>query len=278
MNRKKIGVVIRSFSKKELVALKYLVLEQNLHQKSVEFEILRTPPSDPFLELLDSSEPQNRQELEREVGSFIERYKTWLNSDAEAYDLLHEPPAQIVLVSALKLSDYYYLTGSTEWTIIALGHWNRSMAPPSVVEFVLTLLADVAVEVACDALLPSHQGTKGCVSDFTASLDEARYKALTGYLCPACERILTEHGTPGLLKDTRTLLSRDWLGSVADPTTPSAIAKKLGYDLFQTKGFKPTAAEKAIEVLEQEWVKEALKLAGVVLAAAILVWLGLKSV
>jgi hypothetical protein len=68
------------------------------------------------------------------------------------------------------------------------------------------------------------------------------------------------------------------MGSVADPTTPSAIAKKLGYDLFQTKGFKPTAAEKAIEVLEQEWVKEALKLAGVVLAAAILVWLGLKNV
>jgi hypothetical protein len=109
MDRKRIGVVIRSFSRKELVALKYLVLEQNLHQESVEFEILRTPPSDPFLELLDLSEPQDRKALEGEVGSFVERYKTWLSSDAGAYDLPHEPPDQIVLVSALKFSDYQNL-------------------------------------------------------------------------------------------------------------------------------------------------------------------------
>jgi hypothetical protein len=61
MERKRIGVIIRSFEAKALVALKYLVLAQNLQQESFEFEIL--PAADAFLDRLDSTVPQKRQEL-----------------------------------------------------------------------------------------------------------------------------------------------------------------------------------------------------------------------
>lgn len=278
MVRTRIGVIIRSFEAKALVALKYLVLAQNLQQESFEFEILPEPGEDAFLDRLDSKVPQKRQELESEARGFIERYKLWLTSHAEAYDLQCDMPDQVVFVTALKFSDRYYLTGEENWSILALGYWERSMAPPSVVEFALTVLSEVAIDTACSANFPPrHQATKGCAFDFNANLDEARFKALAGYVCPSCEQIMEKHATANTVKDARFLLTRQWIGSTSDPTTPAAIAKKLGYDLFQTKGFKPTAMEKAIEILQEEWVKTILTLGGALVLAALLFWLGLKD-
>lgn len=278
MERTRIGVIIRSFEAKSLVALKYLVLAQNLQQESFEFEILPEPAEDAFLDRLDSKAPQKRLELEIEASAFIERYKLWLTSCAEAYGLECDVPDQVVFVTALKLSDRYYLTGEEDWSILALGYWERSMAPPSVIEFALTVLSEVALDTVCSAdFPPRHHATKGCAFDFNANLNEARYKALAGYVCPNCERILEKHATANVVKDARLLLTREWLGSTLDPAAPAAIAKKLGYDLFQTKGFKPTAMESAIEVLQEEWVRTVLKIGGGVALVALLLWLGFKT-
>jgi hypothetical protein len=152
MERKRIGVIIRSFEAKALVALKYLVLAQNLQQESFEFEILPEPAEDAFLDRLDSKVPQKRQELESEAKGFIARYKLWLTSDAVAYGLQCDMPHQVVFVTALKFSDRYYLTGEANWAILALGYWERSMAPPSVVEFALTLLSDARIKAQTTSL------------------------------------------------------------------------------------------------------------------------------
>lgn len=277
MKRKRIGVIFGSFEAKTLIALQYLVLAQNLVQQSFEFEMLLKKPGDPFLERLDSKKPQDREELEKEAELFMKRYKKWWRNDASEYDLSCDFPDQVVFVTTLKFSDYFYVTGDDTWTLFALGNWERSMAPPSVVEFILTLLADVAIETVCgDASPDSHQATKACVSDFNENLDDARYKALVGYLCPTCERIVKKRGGANFVKDARLLLSREWLGSADNPTAPAAIAKKLGFDLFQTRGFKPTAWERAIEVLQEEWMKTVLQLVYGIALAALLLWLGLK--
>lgn len=278
MERTRIGVIIRSFEADALVALKYLVLTQNLEQESFEFEILPEPDQDAFLERLDSKVPQKRQELESEAKSFIERYELWLTSDAVAYGLQCDMPDLVVFVTALKFSDRYYLTGEVNWAILALGYWERSMAPPSVVEFALTLLSEVAIDTACGANFPPrHHATKGCAFDFNANLGDARYKALGGYVCPTCERILEKQLVSNKIIDARVLLTRKWLGSMSDPAAPAAIAKKMGYDLFQTKGFKPTTMERAIEVLQEEWVKTILTVGCALVLAALLFWLGIKS-
>jgi hypothetical protein len=277
MERTRIGVIIRSFEAKALVALKYLVLAQNLQQESFEFEILPEPDEDPFLDQLDSKVPQNRQELEIEAKAFIKRYEQWLTSDALAYGLQCDMPDQVVFVTALRFTDRYYLIGQANWAILALGYWERSMAPPSVVEFALTLLSEVAIDTACGANLPSrHHATKGCAFDFNANLADARYKALAGHVCPTCERIVEKHATANTVRDSRLLLTRQWLGSTSDPMAPAAIAKKLGYDLFQTKGFKATPMERTIELLQEEWVATILAILRVVVPAALLTWLGIK--
>lgn len=294
MKRKRIGVIFGDFEAKTLIALQYLVLAQNLVQQSFEFEILpkaseddflelldsKKPQDleDDFLELLDSKKPQDRKKIEKQAEKFMKRYEKWLLEDASEYELRCDFPDKVVFITKLKFSDYFYVTGGDNWTLFALGNWERSMAPPSVVEFILTLLADVAIETVCgDASPDSHQATKACVSDFTAYLNEARYNVLVGYLCPTCERSIKKCGGAGFVKDARLLLTREWLGSADEPTAPAAIAKKLGFDLFQTRGFKPSAWEKAIEVLQQDWMKTVLQLVYGVALAALLLWLGLKG-
>jgi hypothetical protein len=300
MKRKRIGVIFGSFEAKTLIALQYLVLAQNRVQQSFEFEILpraseddflelldSKKPQDPeedFLELLDSKKPQDRGKIEEQAQEFVKGYKDWLKGEADEYEseydckLTRDFPDKLVFVTKLKFSDYFYVTGDDNWTILALGNWERSMAPPSIVEFILTLLVNDAIDAACRGDCPdAHHATKACVSDFTDYLDEARYNVLVGYLCPTCERSIEECGGAGFARDARVLLSREWLGSADDPTAPAAIAKKLGFDLFQTRGFKPSAWERAIEVLQQDWMKTVLQLVGGLALAALIVWFGLKG-
>lgn len=278
MSRTKIGIMIRLPSKENTIALKYLLLAQNLHQQSFEFELLPELPDDPFLKRLDSKGMQPRQEIEGEVPAFLERYKKWFRSDAAVFDLKPDLPDHTVFISKVRFDDHYYATGSAEWTVITLVDWHSEMAPPSAIEFVLTLVAEVATDIRLNPdFTPKHHTTKGCIFDFTADLDDARYKALTGYLCPACEAILANPGKTTELEDAVGLIKRNWLGSANEPSPEAIMAKKLGYDLFQTRGLTPSWSEKAVETLQEEWVNVLSKIIGGVALAALVVWLGLKA-
>jgi hypothetical protein len=50
----------------------------------------------------------------------------------------------------------------------------------------------------------------------------------------------------------------------------------LGYDLYLTKGFSPTAGERALQIVREDGVKELLKVASGVLLLALLIMLGFK--
>jgi len=69
-------------------------------------------------------------------------------------------------------------------------------------------------------------------------------------------------------------LSKRWLGKITNPTTPAAIASKLGHNLFTTKGLQPTRWERFTNSLQDEGAKTLMQGAGVVLVAILSAFAG----
>lgn len=122
-----------------------------------------------------------------------------------------------------------------------------------------------------------HLGTKGCLFDFTSDLSEARYKALQSFICSICRERMAESGAFCLADDVALVLDMAWLGESSDPHKPAAIVGNLGYDLFLTKGIRPTIWETIRAVLRDEGTKEILKLVGALLLAFLLFRLGWRE-
>jgi hypothetical protein len=53
-----------------------------------------------------------------------------------------------------------------------------------------------------------------------------------------------------------------WLGRSSDPSTPAGIAASLGHNLFVTKGVEPTTWERFIAKIQEEGIREFLKIVG----------------
>jgi hypothetical protein len=180
-------------------ALKYLVLYQNILQGSLEFSFLPVPQESALLEGLRASESSGRLDasvVTLEMPQFYSEYMQWATERAGRSGVLFDVPDVLIVLSRARFSNRYYFIGEDKWSIIALGDWDAIMAPPSVVESILTLLVEIGLIAACGEDWPrSHNETKGCLFDFTASLKEARYKALTGFICAPC--LLRPPTSPG---------------------------------------------------------------------------------
>jgi hypothetical protein len=277
-NTTKIGIILTKLGGLDIRALKYLVLFQNTLQESFEFEFLPTPEKNDFLEKLDSSEPLDRKSVEQNASKFFAQYDKESKEEAEDFELSYEPPDCFVILSTAKFADEYYVTGEDNWLIIALGHWQRSMAPPSIVEFFLALLVGTAIDTSCGENFPDrHHATKGCIFDFTADLDDARLGVLTGFLCESCCDTIKQSQSQKLIEDAKLLLRKEWLGDSSKPANVANTVKKLGYDLFHTKGVKQTPWERLSLTIQEEAIKSLLKIIGGIILAGLLIWLGLKS-
>ena len=193
------------------------------------------------------------------------------------YKIEEAPADYFIMLTKARFSDFYYMVREGNLSIIALGNWERSMAPPSILEFILTLVIREAVASASKSLSGSiHLGTKGCLFDFTASLDEVRNKVLNGFICRNCCKKLERDGFPDFAKELTPILQKKWLGKSDDPTSPAGVSLKLGYDLFTTKGAEATKWEKFLATIQDEGVKQLIKIAGGVIIAGLLFWLGWK--
>ncbi|MCH8904209.1 MAG: hypothetical protein IIA45_09880 [Bacteroidetes bacterium] len=257
--------------------MKYLILYQNTLQDSFLFQFLPTQQDSQFLNYIESDKPINRQTVETKADKFIAEYSNFLRKNAKDYKLLEDLPDGFVILSIAKFEDHYYYTGDNNWTMVALGDWKRHMAPPSIVEFFMSLLIGSAIDIACRDKFPkSHHATRGCISDFAASISDVRLSVLTGFLCDSCSDTIKHARSEKLVTDAKDLLAKKWLGNVSEPSHVAETAKKLGYDLFRTKGVKQTFTESLLATVEQEGVKLILKIIGTVIVAALLLWLGLK--
>lgn len=282
-NRQRIGLVLAGLGDANVNALRFLVLRMNALQQTFEFEFL---PScdDPFLNLLKSFEsrtpplPLDRKGVRNQAAAFAARYRAHLEIEIAGYELAEGVPDYFIVLSLARMSDGYYSARQWPVSVIGLGDWKTKMAPPSILEFILTLVLREGVASISRRLRGSqHLGTKGCLCDFTASLDEVRMKVLNAYVCAHCENAMVSDGYEHLASELRELLSKRWLGRIDDTESPAAISAQLGYNLFVTRGLSPTWRERTLAVLQEEGAKEAVKLVFSIVGGALLLWLGIKA-
>ena len=276
----RIGVLLGDLGRFNTSALKYLIVHLNTLQRSFEFEVLPMDSRDPLRTLLSGRRRIDREQVRAQLFAFRERTQAFLLDITEQYQLAQRTiPQKFIVLTLSKFVDYFYGVSVPGVRVLALGDWNRHMAPPSLLEAFVTQTLRHAVGLVCPSLSRSvHLGTKGCMFDFTDSLDEARYKTLNGFICSECRAMFCNDGF-GLQLDEIAQASDTsrWLGKSEDPATPAGIVAKLGYDLFLTRGVSPTVWQKVREALRDEAVKELIKVASALLIAALVVWFGLKT-
>lgn len=274
---KRIGVLLHGFGKTNLSAFRFLMLKMNSIQHVFDFEFLPFDTTDPFIESLSVKAKLDRDSVEKEIPSFLERYKKLLVFSTLSFDLQEVPPDHFVLVTMARFSDNYYATHKGKLSILALGNWKRFMAPPSLLEFILIL----TLKEAFSALSPSihdlyHFGTKGCLFDFTPTIDHARYKVLNANICKNCQMALEKHIPTEFMDEILFVLSKEWFGQPSNPMSPASITSKLEYNLFTTKGLDSTAWEKFINIIQQESAKQIVWILSSIILACLILWLGLK--
>ena len=276
----RIGILLGDLGEVNTVALKYLIVHLNTLQTDFEFEFFPVDMDDPILKPTSKKNEIDREKLRSKLPAFLEKIRTYLSNSTKRYKISQKAlPDKFILLTIATFNDNYYSLRVPGIYVLALGNWQRHMAPPSLLEFFVTLILRQSVAFVSPSLSGSvHFGTKGCLFDFTQSLEDARLRALQGFICSDCKASLTKDGHSELAEHLLAVLDTSkWLGKTEDPTTPAGIVANLGYDLFKTKGVKPSFWEKTQGILREEGVKELIRLVGGVILAALVVWLGLKK-
>jgi hypothetical protein len=275
----RIGVILGDIGRLNVTVLKYLVLHLNTLQQTFEFEFVDLRYSEPLIVTLAHETVVDREKCRAVTPAFHERVLKHIAAVQAGYNLSDRTVAeQVVLITMSRFHDNYYSLREGPVQVMALGAWDRHMAPPSIYEFIITLLMRQAVGFAAPWFAKSiHFGTKGCLFDFTPGLYDARYKSLQGYICSTCRERLEHDGLGHTANELVHVLQMKWLGKVDNPLDPAGIAAKLGFNLFLTKGIVPTFWENVRTQLRDEGTKEFVKLIGGIILAALLVWLGLKT-
>lgn len=270
-----IGILLAGVQGLNVTALKYLLLQMNTLQRTFEYELLPIDPQDQFLQQFASHTPLTDIEIQMKFDEFMDNYTRYLKQEIQGYDIRDTTlPQHFILITLARFDDKFYSKSIGNLSILALGYWERWMAPPSIIESIITLILMQSIAIVCPALNGSaHLGTKGCVCDFTAYLSEARFKVLNGFICQYCRTQLETQGLPGLAEELTPLLTRDWLGTSDQPKAPADIMAKLGYNLFFTKGLKPTFWENVQDFFRQDFFKGFLNMLIAILQAILIAYL-----
>ncbi len=273
----RVTIICADLGKLPIPALEYLVLYLNRLQSDVEFQIAPAFNDNLFMDELAPDRVINWDEFESKIADFVK----WVNvttQDLEiGYELQHTELGSIAIISLSSLNTNWYSVYQPDVSTYFLGKWETHMAPPSILESIITLIISEGIYrlIGLDATRMAHITTRGCPGDFNMSLIDTRYKTLVGSLCKDClsqleEAIGVEHANLW-----NKLLKKRWIGTLDDPYSPASHVSKLGYNLFVTKGLAPTPQEKVVAFLKDEGSKQIIQIFGAVLVALVLVWLGL---
>lgn len=277
-NISRVGIIFGDLKGLEVSALSFLILHLNVLQNQFEFEILPKDSENPLVKALNTKEEISRVKVYELMNDFPIDYTSYIEENILSYQCSERAPENYVVITMARFSDNFYSLRKNKLSILAMGNWERIMAPPSIVEFILILLVREVVAFISPTLYGHvHLGTKGCLFDFTMKLNEVRYKVLNSFICNYCREALKNDGYPDLAKQLECILGKHWLGNPDKHESPASITRKLGYDLFLTKGIKPTAWENVVQVLSKEGVKQVLTIIGTVAAAALIFILGFTS-
>jgi hypothetical protein len=134
-----IGVVFGSMERETRDILSYLITYQNTLQRSFEFRLVSCPADHPLLNLLRQRPGPTHFEAVAQIDDFVLRVNASCAEEANSYGLQAEQIDKIVLLTNTRFRDNYYYVGCPTWAIIALGGWQNELAPPSIVEYYLSI-------------------------------------------------------------------------------------------------------------------------------------------
>jgi hypothetical protein len=224
----RIGVLLGRSTKLEIPALRFLILHLNSLQPVFEYEFLPNDMRNSLFDSLGEGKDVDREEVRKNAPDFLSRYSAFLREKISALELKQDPPEKFILITDCTFSDGYYSMRRQNLSVLALGNWEREMAPPSILEFLLTLVIRESVASISPSLRGSiHLGTKGCICDFTDSLHEAKYKVLHGFVCDYCRTALKNDGLPSLPEIVARILRKEWLGKRQTRVLPQASCPTL---------------------------------------------------
>ena len=274
-----VALVLANFPQKQIPAFKYFLLLLNRLQRTFEFAFYDPPPDEPLTAALRSKKPVDPGSVRRHLLPFGASLKAIADETINRVDLARAFPSQIIVISQATLSNYHYLIRQKHVTLLALGEWERSMAPPSAAEFVqLVVLRAAYSATEKGAWETIHLGTKSCVFDYTRNLQDTRMMTLVGLgVCNECRQALEHDGFTQAPNEIAHVAERSWLGKRSDPGTPANIMARFGYDLYLTRGFTSTLGERFKQLLEEDAAKEFVKLLFLIAGTGLLVWFGLKN-
>jgi hypothetical protein len=260
-------------------ALKLFILAMNHVQECFEYEFLPEDIEDELISELNKSTNLDRESTRSLATNFPNRVNSTLSKFINDYEIVDKGlPDYFIVASMAKFTDNYFSMRQPGVSVIALGNWKKSMAPPSIFEFIQTLIIREAVASVCPALRGSmHLGSKGCVCDFSPSLGDARLKVLNAFVCSYCRGAMEATGHKTLADEVEQVLARSWIGDLETPTSLASTLAKFGINLFVTKGLKPTWSESVLNSIREDGVKELIKWLFLVLGGAVLAYWGLKS-
>lgn len=190
----------------------------------------------------------------------------------------YDPRDKWLAVTELPFKDRFYLHGDNgQVEILSLADWNRVMAPPSVIEFVLAMSQRACIDAVAPEIV-SHRVTRGCLHDFNRSLRDARFMVLTSTLCASCRQAIAEKAGSQALNDLLKLTDRAWLGKMKDPTSVVCTLKKaFKNDVYITKGLSPTWWERAERWLAPGFFDTVWKIVLTVLLFILAVRFGIRA-
>jgi hypothetical protein len=183
----------------------------------------------------------------------VHTHDEWLRQLTPTYGGWTIEPAPTIVVTETPFERPFYGFSGEDIAIISVANWQRYLAPPTVVEFVLSRVQRYALRLAFVPNLGSHYPTRACVWDFDANLEDTRAGILVGYLCSYCEAELSKVIDGKDLEQVRHLLSHDWLGRPDEPGSIAGNLKRMyGYDLARTKGLSHGLRDVLVEAIASE--------------------------
>lgn len=97
---------------------------------------------------------------------------------------------------------------------------------------------------------------------------DSRISGYLGYLCATCEASLSTSAPPDEMKQIKAMISNDWVGSTADPSSVASImSKNYRYDLRRSSGLSPSFLIAISNSMKTEVGKFFFDIAKVALAA-----------
>jgi len=275
---RRIGIVLaRNIPGKAISALEFLLLHLNTVQSYFEYQLPPPPEGNSLLERVSTAECLDVGTARELLRAFRQEAQSFHADMISRFKRKEEPPEVYIVISCIKLSNSYYGIIEEGSELMALGDWDIVMAPPSLLECILTLVVTSSVHLATHSVRGhSHLGTKGCLFDFNVELKRTRYKVLQNFICAECCSQFDGNGDEELLSAIRAMTSRTWLGETSDAGSPAGIVKSLGYDLFQRTGFTPSLRQRFMMTLESEGFKELIKGVTALLLAGLVGFISVK--